>query len=561
MSSFVSPKRRDHLTRNLVAGTTTAVVLIPQAMAYALVAGLSPIHGLYASVLPLVAYALLGRSRQLAVGPGAIDTLLVGAALGAMHFVDEQTYAAYAALLAVMVAATQALFGLLRAGFLVNFLSRPVISGFTTAAALTIALSQVRHLLGFEAPGGSGFVEIAQNVARGIADIHVPTAVIGLAAMAALVALKRWRKGFPGALFVVAVSTLATAWLGLEARGVRVVGDVPAGLPELQLPAIDAATLLSLLPTAVTLALIGYLTIISIGQTFANRNGYEIRPNRELFAIGGANFAAGISQGFPVSASFSRSAVHAGGGASSPYALLVVAGWVALTLLLLTGLFTHLPTATLAAIIITSVLGLTDVPEIRRLARVKRADMWLLLITLASTLLVGIEQGILVGVGASLGLFIYRTTRPHAAVLGRVGDTRDYRNLRNYPDAITVPGVLIVRIDAQFYFGNVTFLREFLRKQEAELDAPLRAVVIEACSLNQLDSSADAALRELAVAYAERGVVLKFANVKRPVADVMRASGLWDLVGEDNTHMNVHDAVESLREGGPASAEASGFRP
>jgi sulfate permease, SulP family len=530
-----------------VAGTTTAVVLIPQAMAYALVAGLPPIHGLYASVLPLVVYAVLGRSRQLAVGPGAIDTLLVGAALGAMHLVDEQSYAAYAALLAVMVAAIQACLGLLRAGFLVNFLSRPVISGFTTAAALTIALSQIRHLLGFEAPGGRGFVEIAHNVARGIGDLHLPTAILGLAAIAALVWLKRWRKGFPGALFVVALSTAAAAWLGLDGQGVRVVGDIPAGLPDFQLPALDASTLLSLLPTAITLALIGYLTIISIGQTFANRHGYEIRPNRELFAIGGANFAAGLTQGFPVSASFSRSAVHAGGGASSPYALLVVAGWVALTLLLLTGLFTKLPTATLAAIIITSVLGLTDFPEIRRLARVKRADMWLLLITFAATLLVGIEQGILVGVGASLMLLLYRTTRPHAAVLGRVEDTRDYRNLRNYPDAITLPGVLIVRIDAQFYFGNVTFLRDFLRKQEAALgSSPLRAVIIEACSLNQLDSSADAALRELAAAYSARDVVLKFANVKRPVADVMRASGLWHLVGEANIHMNVHDAVQSL---------------
>ncbi len=546
MSSFVDPDSRRSLVRNLVAGTTTAVVLIPQAMAYALVAGLPPIHGLYASVLPLVVYALIGRSRQLAVGPGAIDTLLVGAALGAMHIVDEQTYAAWAALLAVMVGAIQALLGLLRAGFLVNLLSRPVISGFTTAAALTIALSQVRHLLGFEAPAGSGFFEIAGNVARSIGDIHGPTAVVGLASAVALVSLKRWRKNFPGPLFVVAVSTLATAWLGLEERGVRVVGDVPAGLPAFQLPAVDADTVLSLLPTAVTLALIGYLTIISIGQTFANRNGYEIRPSRELFAIGGANFAAGVSQGFPVSASFSRSAVHAGGGATSPYALIVVSGWVALTLLLFTGLLQHLPTATLAAIIITAVLGLTDFPEIRRLARVKRADMWLLLITFTATLLVGIEQGILAGVASSLMLFIYRTTRPHAAVLGRVEGTRDYRNLRNYPDAITLPGVLIVRIDAQFYFGNVTFLREFLRRQEAELSAPLRAVIIEACSLNQLDSSAEAALRELAAAYVARGVALKFANVKRPVADVMRASGLWHLVGEHNIHMNVHDAVQSL---------------
>lgn len=540
------PTPSSSLRRNLVAGTTTAVVLIPQAMAYALVAGLPPIHGLYAAVLPLIVYAVVGRSRELAVGPGAIDTLLVGAALGAMHIVSEETYAAWAALLALMVAAIQGLLALLRAGFLVNFLSRPVISGFTTAAALTIALSQVRHLLGFEAPGGSGFLPIAANVLRNILDTHALTAAVGLTSVGLLVALKRWRKGFPRALFVVALATLVTGTLGLAERGVRVVGEIPAGLPGLQLPPLAADTILTLLPTAITLALIGYLTIISIGQTFANRNGYEIRPNRELFAIGGANLAAGFTQGFPVSASFSRSAVHAQGQPTSPMALVVVAGWVALTLLLFTGLLQHLPTATLAAIIITAVLGLTDFAEIRRLARVKRADMWLLLLTFAATLLIGIEQGILVGVAASLGLFLYRTTRPHAAVLGRVGDGPDYRNLRNYPDAHTTPGVLVVRIDAQFYFGNVTFLRDFLRAREAEMATPLEAVVIEACSLNQLDSSADAALREITAAYAARGVRLKFANVKRPVAEVMRASGLWELVGEDNVHMNVHDALRAL---------------
>lgn len=557
MEGLLTAERRERISRNLLAGTTTAVVLVPQAMAYALVAGLPPIHGLYASLLPLIVYAVLGRSRQLAVGPGAIDTLLVGAALGAMHVVNEQTYAAWAALLALMVAVIQGLLGLLRAGFLVNFLSRPVISGFTTAAALTIALSQVRHLLGFEAPGGSGFLEIAGNVVRHIADFHPATALVGLTVAGALVWLKRWRKGFPRALFVVAVSTVVAALLDLEARGVRVVGDIPAGLPSFALPPLELETVLALLPTAVTLALIGYLTIISIGQTFANRNGYEIRPNRELVAIGGANLAAGLTQGFPVSASFSRSAVHAGGGASSPYALIVVAAWVGLTLLLLTGLLQQLPTATLAAIIITAVLGLTDFAEVRRLARVKRADMWLLLITFAATLGIGIEQGILVGVAASLMLFLYRTTRPHAAVLGRLGDSTDYRNVRNHPGAVTIPGVLIVRIDAQFYFGNVTFLRDFLRGQERAVEGTLRAVVLEACSLNQLDSSADAALRELAAEYASRGVVLKLASVKRPVERVMRASGLWHLVGDANVHMNVHDAVRSLALD-PGAVEASG---
>ena len=528
---------------NLVAGTTTAVVIIPQAMAYAMVAGVPPIHGLYASVLPLVAYALVGRSRELAVGPGALDTLLVSFALGSMAFVTPENWPAYAAVLALLVGAIQLSMGALRAGFFMNFVSAPVISGFTSAAAITIGLSQLDNLLGYTCERGAGVFEMARTAIVSVPDMHVTTSVIGVASAVALVALKKWRKSFPRALAVVAAATVASLLLDFEAQGVDVIGAVPAGLPALALPRFDLETWRQLVPTAITIAFVGYLTMISIARTFANRTGRDIEANRELAAAGVANLAAAVSQGFPVSASFSRSAVHASAGSTTPKALLVVAGWVTLTLLLLTDLLYALPTATLAAIIITAVSGLFDAKEPRRLWRVKRADAVLLGITSVATLVTGIEEGILIGVAASLLLFLVRTTRPHTAVLGRVGDSTDYRNVLNYPDAEPVPGVLIVRIDAQFYFGNVTFLKDLLRRLEREATSPVHTVIIDAASLNQLDSSADGALQQVLDDYDQRGLRLAFATVKMPVLRVMRASGLYDRVGDDGFFMNVHEAA------------------
>jgi len=555
MSDEPASTPRSTLLANLVAGTTTAVVIIPQAMAYAMVAGVPPIHGLYASVLPLVAYALVGRSRELAVGPGALDTLLVGFALGSMAFVISENWPAYAAVLALLVGGIQLTLGLLRAGFFMNFVSAPVINGFTSAAAITIALSQLDNLLGYTCERGAGVFEMLRTAIVSVPDIHAVTAVTGVASALALVALKKWRRSFPRALAVVAVATVVSMAFDFESRGVAVIGAVPAGLPGLSMPTFDAATWRQLVPTAITIAFVGYLTMISIARTFANRTGRDIDANRELVAAGAANLAAAFSRGFPVSASFSRSAVHASAGSTTPKALLVVAGWVTLTLLLLTDLLYALPTTTLAAIIITAVSGLFDAQEPRRLWRVKRADAVLLGITFVATLAFGIEDGILTGVAASVLLVLTRTTRPHTAVLGRVGDTTDYRNVRNYPDAAPTLGLLVVRIDAQFYFGNVTFLKDVLRRLERDADAPVHTVIIDAASLNQLDSSADAALHQILDDYDQRGLRLAFATVKMPVLNVMRASGLYERLGHDRFFMNVHAAVEALRE--PATPAAS----
>lgn len=550
---MVRAPSRERLLRNVLAGTTTAVVIIPQGMAYALVAGLEPIHGLYASLLPLVVYALLGRSRQLAVGPGALDTLLVGASLATLGFVTDANYASYAALLAVQVACIQLLLGALRAGFLVNFLSSPVLSGFTSAAAITIALSQVGNLVGFRMEPSPHAHELLARIVDHLGVIDPATTAVGLASIGLLVLGKKTIPRGPYALGVVALATAVSALLGLEERGVTVIGAIPAGLPALEIPPLDWSHFVALLPTGVTIAFVGYLTMISIAKTFADRNRYDIDPNRELFAAGGANLVAGLSQGFPVSASFSRSAVHGAAGSTSPLSLLVTAAWVALTLLFLTGLLHTLPKATLAAIIITAVSGLIDRAAVRRLAIVRPVDMWLLIVTFLATLVVGIEPGIGIGVGASLVVFIVQTTRPHTAVLGRLGATSDFRNVRNHPEAQTYPGLVILRIDAQFYFGNVTFLKTLLKRLEREAAEPVRAVLLEACSLTQLDSSAAGALVAIVEDYEARGIRFMVASAKEPVLKVMRASGLWSRLGPERFFLNVDDAVRAwLGEAPPA---------
>lgn len=530
---------------NFVAGTTTAVVIIPQGMAYSLVAGLPPIHGLYASLLPLVVYALVGRSRELAVGPGALDTLLVGAALATLSFVTPDTRPAFAALLALEVAVIQLVLGALRAGFLVNFLSAPVLSGFTSAAAIVIALSQAGNLLGFKLESTPYFHELVADLVSHLDRTHPLTTAFGVVSIVLLVFGKRLAPRSPYALGVVAVATLVSALMGASEAGVPVVGAIPSGFPDVTLPAFTWDHVVALFPTALTIAFVGYLTMITIAKLFAEKNRYDISPDRELMASGAANLAAGLTSGFPVSASFSRSAVHAQAGASSPGALLIVAGWVALTLLLLTGLIHALPKATLAAIIMTAVYGLIDRKTPRRLWKVKRIDAAVLGVTFAATLTLGIETGVLVGIAASLMVFLFESTRPHAAILGRVGATPDFRNIRNYPDAITYPGILIVRVDAQFYFGNVTFLKDFLRRAERETETPIRHVILEACSFTQLDSSAESALSGIIDDYAKRGVTFAFASVKMPVMRVMKASGLYEKLGPGRFFMNVDEAVQA----------------
>ena len=535
---------------DLVAGLTTAVMLVPQAMGYALLAGLPPIHGLYASLAPILLYAVFGTSRHLAVGPVAMDSILVAGSVGAIATTGTENYVVLAAALGVMVGVVQAGLGFLRAGFLVNFLSRPVVAGFTAAAALIIAASQFGHLLGVELPRTHHVHRVVWEAIRSAPDWSWPTLAIGASSIAALVFCKRRWPRFPAALFVVVVATLAVWTLGLSGRGVSTVGEVPAGLPGFSVPMVDSSILMQFVPAAATIALVSFMEAISVGRTFAQLHRYDIFPNRELIALGFANMAGGMNGGYPIAGGFSRTAVNVRAGARTQMAALITCAVVVVTLLAFTRGFYYLPKAALSAIIVAAVASLIDIRGAAEVYRVKRADFYLLVLTFLATLSLGIQWGILVGVGASVLLFLVRTTRPHFAVLGRIPGSQTYLNVGRHPHAETIPGIILVRIDAQFYFGNVSFLKETVRTLVRDAEGPVRFFVLEAAGVNQLDSAAAATLAELDQELAGQGIRLVLTRVKGPVRDVLHRTGLLEkLAAEGRLYLSTHRAIEVLRSG------------
>jgi SulP family sulfate permease len=532
--------RRADLPGDLTAGVTTAVMLIPQAMAYALLAGLPPVVGLYAAIAPPLVYALFGSSPKLAVGPVAMDSLLVAAAVGSVALAGTEVYVTTAAALALMVGAVQLGMGALRLGFVVNFLSRPVLSGFTSAAALVIAASQLGPLLGLRLGSSTALHTIVLEIAGAVTKIHVPTLVLAAVTMLVLVLLGRWRGK---ALLVVALGIAASALLDLPALGVAVVGEVPPGLPSPALPLVPWATLGALVPAALTIALVSFMEAISSGLAVAED---DQRPaaDRELVALGLSNLACGVMRGYPVAGGLSRTAVNAQAGARTGLAGVFTAALVALALLFLTPLLRGLPRASLAAIIVVAVFGLIDRKLPRELWRVRRRELPVLLLTFMATLTLGISTGLVLGVLASLLLFVLRTTRPHTAVLGRLPGTHVYRNLRRFPDAEPVPGLVLVRLDAQLYFANAAFLRATLLRLVDEAPPPVRAVIVDASSIHDVDVSALESLREVHRALTARGIDLYFADVKGPVRDLLHRAGFVAELGPEHFSFTTHEAVQ-----------------
>lgn len=546
----LSTYERAWLRQDVAAGLTTAVMLVPQAMAYAMLAGLPPIVGLYASTIPLVAYALMGSSRQLAVGPVALDSLLVAAAVAPLAAGDTATHVALAALLAGMTGVVLLSLGVLRAGFLMRFVSAPVTAGFTSAAALVIASSQLGHVMGVPLPRSAQVVEVWEGALSRLPDTHLPTVALALVSVAALVVLKRRAPRFPRFLAVVAAATGAVVLLGLDGQGVATVGHVPAGLPRLSVPAMRAADVWTLLPMAATLAVVGFMEAISVATGLARNHGDTVDPDTELKALGLANLGAALFQGYPVTGGFSRTAVNDQAGARTPVAGLITAAAVAATLMFLTPWFTHLPTAVLAAIILTAVLGLVQVEYARHLWRVSSPDFAVMAITFFGTLVLGIQLGLGVGVLVSLGVFLLAMARPHVAVLGQLPGTTVYRNLDRHPSAVPPgAGVLAVRIDAPLYFANTAFLKQTLSDLETQAAAPLRALVLDAKGIGAIDASAETVLHELVADYEQRGIELWIAGLRGPVADVLRASGLLHRLGPDRLVHRVHEAVDHLTVG------------
>ena len=539
--------RRSTFVADLAAGLTVGAVLIPQGMAYALVAGLPPVVGLYASVFPILAYAVLGRSRQLALGPVAIVSLLTAAGLEPLARGDSGHHAELATTLALMVAALMIVMGVARLGFVADLLSHPVLSGFTSAAALVIVSSQLRHMLGVDLVRSEYVHSVFLDAARRVGEVHLLTLAVGASAFVLLMLLRRWRPTFPWALLVVLSATLLVAVLELEAHGIKVVGDIPRSLPAASLPSLEPSRLQDLLPLSFAITLVALIESMAMAKYFASRNGYRVAAGQEFVALGAANAAAGLFQGYPVAGSFSRTAVNAASGARTPVAGLITAGVIAVTLVAAAPLFRSLPKAVLASVVFMAATGLVDVAEARRLWRVKRSDFYLLVLAFTATLGLGIERGILVAVVASLVVVLSQTARPHTAVLGRVPGTTSFRNVDRSPGAITTPGVIVLRIDAPLYFANTDFLAETLADLETKHPDPLRVMILDFSSVTDLDSSADIALGEIADDYAARGVEFYLANVKGIILDVMRRSGFYDRVGAGRFFVSTHEAVSQAQ--------------
>lgn len=539
--------------RDLGAGVTTGAVLIPQAMGLAMLAGLPPIVGLHAAFLPLLAYAAFGTSRHLAIGPVATDSLLVASALAG---VASAQYGDAAAAFALCVGVSSCALAALRLGFIAQFLSRPVISGFTSAAALLMSVNQLGYLLGVELPHTQRAGVILLAAARSVERWHVPTVAISVASCVLLTLLQRRTPHWPRGIVLV-IAAIGAAWgLGLEGHGVRMVGEVPPGLPQLRLPTFDGLPVGSLFSSGLALACVFFVEAMSVSKHFARVHRYELRANQELLALGAVNFAAGVTGAYPIGGSFSRSAVNSAAGARTPLCGAVTALFIAVTLLLLTDLFRFLPEAVLAAVIAQTLPALLDVAYARRLYESARTEFVLLVLTFATTLVFGIQAGLYGGMLASTCVFLLRTTQPEFPVLGRIPGTDAYLSVQRHPHARQEPGVLVVRVDTQLYFANVGALRDRVRQLVAErsCSAPpmsrppassaLRAVVLDASGLNQLDAASEEALSELDQELADQRIALYVAHLPGPARAALHRSGLLQrLAAAGRVALHTHNAV------------------
>ncbi|MEO1449020.1 MAG: solute carrier family 26 protein [Bacteroidota bacterium] len=542
--------RRADLSGDIAAGLTVGVMLIPQGMAYAMLGGLPPIYGLYTATLPLIIYAIMGSSRHLAVGPMAIVAILLIGGVSTLAEPFSEAYVGLATTLTLMVGVLMTLMGLLRLGFLANLLSRPVILGYTTAAAVIIMSSQLKYILGVDVPRGS-LLQTWQGLWAAWSQTHLWTLAIGAPAIVGLYLLKKSKSKIPGPLLAVVVGILVV-WLGnLEAAGVAIVGQVPAGLPTVKLPVWDLDILQELAPTAVAIALVGFTGSIAVATALQNRAGINtLRPNQELWAFGLSNLVGGLFQAFPAMGGLGRSAVNYQSGAKTGLASLISSGLLILTLLFFTRFFYFLPKAILAAIIIVAVSSLINITAARRLWYTDRRDFAIFLLTVGVTLFVGIEAGVMTGIALSLGRVLLDLSRPHVAEMGQVPGTTRYRNVERFEDIESDPDLLIMRFDAPLFFANLAYFREKIQTY-IQTRPGIQHIILDAKAIDWVDASAVEMLKELVRDYESRQIKLYMVSVKGPVRDVLLKSGIVESLGEHRFFFNVNDAVRTIRGNSP----------
>jgi len=549
---------RGALHGDALAALIVTIMLIPQSLAYALLAGLPPEVGLYASMLPLVGYALFGSSSTLAVGPVAVVSLMTAAAVGDFAAVGTPEYRGAALALALLSGLFLVALGLLRLGFLASLLSHPVISGFITASGILIAASQLKHILGVEA-GGHTLVELATSLAGQIDALNGPTLAIGAGATVFLFWVRKSLKPLlmklgrgprladilakAGPVAAVIATILLVDFLSLDRSGVRVVGEIPQGLPPVTLPPFDAALWRELLPSAVLISVVGFVESVSVAQTLAAKRRERIAPNRELVGLGAANLAASVTGGYPVTGGFARSVVNFDAGARTPLAGVMTAVGIGLTALLLTPLFQQLPKATLAATIVVAVLSLVDLGALKRTWTYSKADFAAMAATILVVLGAGVEAGIVTGVALSVILFLVRSSRPHMAVIGQVPGTQHFRNIKRH-QVMQSPTVLSVRVDESLYFANSRWLEDKLYDM-AVADRSLKHVVLICSAVNDIDASALESLEALNERLEAAGVSFHLSEVKGPVMDKLKRSHFLELLTGE-VFLSHYDALVSL---------------
>jgi len=561
------------LAGDLTAGLIVTVMLIPQSLAYAMLAGLPPEVGLYASILPIVAYALLGSSMTLAVGPVAVASLMTASALQPLAAAGSPDYVALAVQLSLISGVMLLVFGALRLGFLAYFLSHPVISGFITGSAVLIAVGQLKYILGVKV-AGSDVLETLAGLVKALPQTQPATLVIGVSSLLFLLLARRYlaqgliRVGCSAKaadlmtklapmVAVIASTALVAGFKLNETAGVSVVGHVPQGLPQLALSLPNMTTLGQLWLPALLITLIGFVESVSVAQSLALKRQQRIEPNRELLGLGAANVASALSGGYPVTGGFSRSVVNFAAGANTPLAGVISAALMALVIAALTGLFHYLPHAVLAATIIVAVTSLIDLKTLKEAWHYDRSDALSLLATALGVVTLGVEAGILTGVVLSLGVLVWRSSHPHMAVVGRVPGSEHFRNIKRHA-VETVPGLLALRVDESLFFANATILEDYIEKLLTD-DPSLRYVLLICSAVNQVDTTALGVLTQLERSLSARGMTFALAEVKGPVMDRLRTTELGQrLTGK--VFLSVHEAFEhATRSGEPPVPDKEGL--
>jgi SulP family sulfate permease len=548
------PGWRRFARRDTIAALAVWAVLVPQGMAYAALAGVPPVHGLYAALAGLVIYALLGTCAQLNVGPSSGVAVLSAATVAPLAAGDGDRYLALSAALALLTGGILLAAGLTRLGFVSEFLARPVLAGYFVGLALTIVVSQLPSLLGIP-DDSSGFFDRLWTLMTSLDEVDRWTFAIGVGTLVALVVLRRVAPRAPGALIAVVLGVLLSRWFDLEADGVAVLGTFSDDLPSVGIPEVGRHDLQLLVAGAVGLALLAYAESIAAARQFSALHGVEVDPNRELIALGGANLGAGLAQGFPIDASVSRTSVADGAGQRSQLAGLLNAALILATILLLSSFFSDLPKATLAAVVIAAVLPLVHTGELRRLRRLDEVDFALGVICLLGVLLFGVLGGIVIAVLASLMALIYRSFRPNMAVLGRVrhdGDTDEsfvYRDTSRHAGLETYPGLVIFRFDQEIFFANAALFRSQVRELVRVTEPPVKVVLVDVAAVTHVDTTGLDMLLELVAELRAGGVQLALARPKGHLTDILRRSGLLEVIGRERVFTAVHLGVTAFREG------------